>query len=138
MSNLRNKNIVHAELSYKIIGCAFDVFNEIGGGHKENVYQKALGIAFTEKGLKFKEQVYYPVSFKNIVVGRNYFDFLVEDTIIVEIKSLAKFSKPNYDQALNYLHISNLKLALLISFSAEEVKCKRVVNFKISEPEPTQ
>ncbi len=133
MTLVKNKNIVFPELSYKIIGCAFDVFNEIGGGHKEIVYQKALEISLRTKQMMFSQQVYYPVTFQNVVVGRNYFDFLVDDKIIVEIKSLARFTKQHYDQVLNYLTFSNLKLALLITFGKEEVKCRRVVNFQSIE-----
>lgn len=80
--------------------------------------------------------MYCPVSFNNIVVGRNYFDFLVEEKIIVEIKSSNRFSKSHYDQVLNYLNVSNLKLALLITFGADEVRCKRVINFKTIENTP--
>ncbi len=126
---LKRDDLVYPDLSYKIIGCAFEVFNEIGSGHKEVAYQKALKISFESKGLVVKEQVYYPLTFKNEVIGRNYFDFLVDEKIIVEIKSLAKFTKGHYDQVLNYLNTSGLKLALLINFGTEEVKCKRVVNF---------
>ena len=127
---LKRDDLVYPDLSYKIIGCAFEVFNEIGSGHKELAYQKALKISFESNGLAVKEQVYYPLTFKNEVLGRNYFDFLVDEKIIVEIKSLSKFTKGHYDQVLNYLNTSGLKLALLINFSIEEMKCKRVVNFK--------
>lgn len=127
---LNRNDIVYPELSYKIIGCSYEVFNSIGGGHKESVYQKALSISLKEAGLNFTEQLYYPVKYNNTVVGRNFFDFYIEDKIVVEIKSLSRFSKPNYDQVLNYLNVSNVKLALLISFGSEEVRCKRVVNFK--------
>jgi len=127
---LERNDLIYSELSYKIIGCAYDVFNSIGGGHKEAVYQKAMNLALKEKELIVKEQHYYPVVYKNEVVGKNYFDFCVEDKIIVELKSLGRFSKANYDQVLNYLNVSNLKLALLISFGTEEVRCKRVVNFQ--------
>lgn len=72
----------------------------------------------------------YKVIFQEKVVGNNYFDFLVDDKIIVELKSLSKFSKANYDQVLNYLKVSNLKLALLIMFTQNEVRHKRVINFE--------
>jgi GxxExxY protein len=124
------KDLVYPELSYKIIGCAFEVFNSIGGAHKEVVYQKAMSIALKEKGLAFTEQTYYPVKFKDVVVGKNFFDFHVEEKVVVELKSANHFSKLNYDQVLNYLNVSKVKLALLISFGTEEVRCKRVVNFQ--------
>ena len=127
---LERKDIVYPDLSYKIIGCSFDVFNSIGGGHKEIVYQKAMSIALKETGLNYTEQLYYPVKYNDIVIGKIFFDFCVEEKIVVELNSAGRFTKANYDQVLNYLNVSNLKLALLISFGNEEVRCKRVINFK--------
>lgn len=69
------QDLIYPELSYNIIDCAYKVFNEIGGGHKENVYQKAMSISLKKFPLQFKEQLYYPISFSGIVVGKNYFDF---------------------------------------------------------------
>lgn len=131
ISKLKREDLLFPDLSYQIIGCAFEVFNEIGGGHKENIYQKALKISFEKKGLKFKEQVYFPLEFQQRVIGKNYFDFLVDEKVVVELKCLARFTKANYDQVLKYLNVSDLKLALLLNFGMEEVKCRRVVNFNI-------
>ena len=123
-------DLIYPELSYKIVGCAFEVFNEVGGSHKESIYQKGMSIAFKNQLLNFKEQVYYSVTFKNNVIGKNFFDFLIEEKIIVELKSLGHFTKGHYDQVLNYLKVSGLKLAILISFGQNEVKYKRVINFQ--------
>ena len=87
-------------------------------------------VALKEKGINFSDQHYYPIKYNNLVVGKNFFDFYIEEKIVVELKSAGRFTKPNYDQVLNYLNVSGLKLALLISFGAEEVRCKRVINFK--------
>jgi GxxExxY protein len=130
MEMLEKKDLLYPDLSYQIIGCAYDVFNSISGGHKEVVYQNALSIALEEKGLAFTKEQYYPVKYNDIVVGKNFFDFYVEEKIVVELKSASRFSKANYDQVLNYLNVSKVNLALLISFGNEEVRCKRVVNFK--------
>ncbi|MBA3704491.1 MAG: GxxExxY protein [Bacteroidetes bacterium] len=127
---LEKKDLLYPELSYQIIGCAFDVFNELGGGHKEIVYRRAMNVALRTKRLKYTEEQYYPVKFKDVVVGKNFFDFYVEEKIVIELKSARGFTKLNYDQVLNYLNVSKVKLALLITFGTEEVRCKRVVNFQ--------
>ena len=129
------QDLLFPELSYKIVGCAFDVFNEIGGGHKELTFHNALGVAFQSKELLFKENLYYPVKFKTVTVGKNYFDFLVEENVIVEIKSADRFIKPHFDQLLNYLVISNLKLGILTAFSRTEVKFKRILNVELLNKE---
>lgn len=126
---INKQDLIYPELSYKIVGCAFEVFNSLGPGQREIYYQKALTIAFKEAKLKFNEQIYYPLTFKNKVIGRNYLDYLVEEKIIVEIKASGHFSKAHFEQVLNYLTISKLKLAILINFGPNEVSYKRVVNF---------
>lgn len=79
----------------------------------------------------YTNQEYYPVKYKGAVVGKNFFDFYIDEKIVVEIKSATHFSKSNYDQVLNYLNVSKVKLALLISFGTSEVRCKRIVNFQM-------
>ena len=129
MKTTARKDLVFPELSYEIIGCAFEVYNEVGGGHKENVYQKAMSIAFQKKNLRFQEQLYFPIKFKGNLVGKNFFDFNVEEKIIVELKARTRFSKADYEQVLEYLNDKKFKLALLINFTLNEVVCKRVINF---------
>ncbi len=125
---LRRDDLVHPELSYKIIGCAYEVYNELGFGHQEKLYQKALAIAFKKEKILFKEQVYSPLKFQDEVVGRMYFDFLVEEKIIVELKKSQFYSKANIDQVVEYLKTSKLQLALLINFTPNGVNYKRLLN----------
>jgi GxxExxY protein len=129
------QDLLYPELSYKVIGCAFEVYNEIGGGHKELTYHNALEIALKNKGLECKSELYYPVKFQSVSVGKNYFDFLVDEKIVVEIKSADRFTKANFDQLINYLVVSNLKLGLLISFGRTEVKYKRILNIELLNKE---
>ena len=126
---LKRRDIFYPDLSYKIIGSAFDIYNELGGGHLEKYYQKGLSEAFSKNNLKFKEQVSCSLVYNNKVVGRKILDFLVEDKIIVEIKKGNRFSKINIDQVLEYLKTYGLKLAILINFGNEGVVFKRIVNF---------
>ena len=113
-----------------MIGCAFDVFNELGFGHQEKHYQKAFAISLESKKIKYKEQVYTPLKFQDKVVGRQYFDFLIEDKVIVELKKDARFAKQHMDQVNNYLKVSELQLAILINFSKDGVIYKRILNVK--------
>lgn len=126
------KDLVYPELSYKIVGCAYDLFNQTGGGHKEKIYQNGMALSFKKQKINFKEQLYFPVTFDSSILGKNYFDFLVEDKIVVELKSLSRFTKAHFDQVVKYLNVSDLHLALLINFTPNEVRCKRVVNLPTS------
>lgn len=122
--------MVYPELCYKIVGIAFNVYNELGHGHKENFYQKALTVAFRNAGLKFTEQVYTPLYFGSERVGRYFLDFLVEKKVIVELKSGDKFLKQNIRQIYSYLRANNLSLGILINFTKEGVKFRRIVNIR--------
>ena len=130
-------DLLYPDLSYKIVGCSFEVFNEIGGGHKELTFHNALEVAFRKAELSYKSELYFPVRFQNVSVGKNYFDFLVDDKIVVEIKSSDRFVKSHFDQLLNYLVVSNLKLGLLIAFGRTEVKFKRILNIEMLNKEKT-
>ena len=132
MNTLRRQDLIHPELSYKIIGCAFDVYNSLGSGHHEKYYQRALAEAFSEQKLGFKQQVHFHLTFKGKIIGRNFFDFLVENKIVVEIKKSERFSKTNVNQVMEYLRLSNLELAILINFGSQGVIFKRIINIKKS------
>jgi GxxExxY protein len=125
---LRRKDILYPELSYKIAGCAFSVYNEIGPGYHERYYQRAMAEALKNKGIKFLEQVYTPLKYKDNIIGKQYLDFLVEGIVVVELKKGNIFSKRHIDQVINYLKTADLKLAILINFANNGVISKRIVN----------
>ncbi len=87
-----------------------------------------MATVFEEKKITFKEQEYYPLKFKNKVIGRGFLDFSVDNKIIVELKKDQTFTKTHIDQVVNYLKLSNYKLAILINFTPQGVKFKRLVN----------
>ena len=126
-----NAELLYPDLSYRIIGCAFEVYNELGGGHKEIAYHKSCGIEFKKKFISFNENLDSPLLFKDSVVEKNFFDFSVENKIVVELKSRDRFIKRDFEQLSNYLNNSNLKLGILIAFGRTEVKFKRVLNIEL-------
>lgn len=120
--------VIHKDLSYKIVGILFEVYNELGYGYKEKFYEKALEVALNEQGVQFKTQVPFALKFKEKIIGRNYLDFLIENKIVLEIKKGKHFSKGNLDQVKQYLKITNLKLAILANFTPDGIKYIRVLN----------
>jgi len=124
----RRKDLIYPELSYIIIGILFEVFNNLGPSHKEKYYQKAVTVALKSAGAHFKQQVYSPLVFKNKKVGDYFLDFLIENKIILEIKSGEKFLKQNISQVYSYLKTSNLKLGILANFTKEGLKFRRILN----------
>jgi GxxExxY protein len=127
---LKRNDLVYPELSYQIVGCAYEVFKSLGHGHAEKIYQRAMAVMLTERKIDHKEQVYIPVKFRDKIIGKSFLDFSVDEKIIVELKKDFHFSKMHIDQVLNYLKTSNLKLAILINFGKEGVTFKRIINEK--------
>jgi len=126
----KRKDLIYPELSYTLIGVLFDVYNHLGPGHKEKYYQKAMAVSLKETGLAFKEQLYSPVIFNDNNIGRYYLDFLIEDKIVLEIKSGEKFLKQNITQIYSYLKIKKLKLGILANFTKEGLKFRRILNIR--------
>jgi GxxExxY protein len=128
------RELIYPELSYKIIGCAFGVFNELGYGHKEIIYQNALEIKFKSEQIEFKSQLYCPIKFQNELIGKSFLDFLVEGKIIVEIKKAPFYSKKHIEQVYQYLVQNNLKLGLIINFGPKGVDFRRILNVYEKNP----
>ena len=133
---IRKDDLLFPELSFILIGCAYEVYNEIGPGHLEKFYQRAYAVALKKKKTTFKEQQYVPLFFKGEIIGRSFLDFNIEEKIVVELKKGNHFSKSNIDQVKEYLERTNLKLAILINFTNEKVVYKRIVNFLIENNLP--
>lgn len=125
---LQRKDLIYPDLSYKLVGLAYNVFNELGQGHLEKIYQKAYAKELKEASIEFKEQAPYQVIYKEEVIGNNYLDFLIEDKVIIELKRSDFYSKKYIDQVSNYIKVSNLQLAILINFTSNGVRIKRIVN----------
>ena len=127
---IKKEDLIYPELSYKIVGVLFEVFNELGYGYKEIHYQRAISKLFKDLGVTFQEQVQTSIQCKDQNVGSYYFDFLIENIIVLEIKKGDYFSRHNIEQVLNYLKSRNFKLGILANFTSDGVKFKRIVNLE--------
>jgi GxxExxY protein len=119
--------IIHKDLSYKLVGLAMEVHRELGYGFLEKVYENSLMVLLRENGIKAEQQVKIKISFHREIVGDYIADILVEDSIILEIKSQSMLTKVDIAQALNYLQATTLKLALLLNFGKASLERERVV-----------
>ena len=129
MKKGQNKiNVVYKELSYKIVGILFEVYNELGYGYQEKHYERAIEKCFIRNSIKYKNQVSYNVKFKKENIGIYYLDFLVENKIILELKKVNLFSKRNIEQVKEYLKVTGIKLAILANFTPTGVKFLRILN----------
>ncbi len=126
-TNIRKEDLLYPELSYKILGKAFNVWSEIGFGHKEAFYQKAMAGALKED-FEIKEQCPAKIVYNGRNIGIYYFDFLIDNKIVLELKVRNYFSVKDIKQLYSYLKSQKLKLGILAHFTRTGVKYKRVVN----------
>lgn len=104
------------EITEKIIGCAIEVHRHLGPGLLEATYESAMCIELRDSGLKFRCQPIFPAVYKGQTIGEYRPDLLVEDSVVVEIKSVERFDKVFEAQVLTYLRITGAKVGLLINF----------------------
>lgn len=123
-------DLIYKDECYKIVGLVFEVFNELGFGHKEKFYENAIANSFIENRIPYKEQLKAKVQYKGREIGYYLFDFLVFNKIVIELKQKNYFSKKEIEQLYSYLKAANLKLGLLIYFTKQGVRYKRIVNLK--------
>lgn len=119
------------DITYKIRGCIFAVYRNLGPGLFESVYEAALVYELKKNNLEVKSQVPLPVFYEGIQLEVGFrIDVLVEDKVIVEIKSVEELSKVHYKQLLTYLKLSDKKVGLLVNFNCDNISenIKRVVN----------
>ncbi len=117
----------HSELTEKIIGCAYKVYNNLGFGFLESVYERSLLIELQKEGLKAKAQEPIKVYYDDVIVGDFVADIIVNNTVLLELKSVTKLNKAHEVQLVNYLSATHMDIGLLINFGEEKVEVKRKV-----------
>ena len=122
------QELLYKELSEKIISSVYSIFSELGYGHPEKVYQKAFELELKKSGLRYKRENYSLIKYDGEVAGKYFLDFLTEDKIAIEFKVRREIYESDWLQLLNYLKATDLKVGLLIIFTKEGPKIKRIVN----------
>ena len=122
---------LYEEESYKIIGILFEVHKQLGKGFSEIVYKDAIEFEFKSLGIPFEREKEYSVNYKNTILKHKFYaDFIVFDKIILEVKSSESFHNSHVSQCLNYLKVSDNKLAILANFNKTSVEHKRIIRTK--------
>ena len=119
------------ELTYEIRGAIFDVYNELGPGLLESVYEEALAFELKERGLKVERQVEVPIRYKeNELKTPLRLDLLIENQVIVELKSVEEMKPVFAKQLLTYLRLLNKRVGLLVNFSSNNIRegIRRIAN----------
>ena len=120
-------NLKYEKITEAIIGSAFEVYNILGYGFLEKVYQRAMQVELLKRDYTVKLEPAIKVKFKGIIVGDYAADLLVDDKVIVELKVAKKYNPKDEAQLLNELKVTELKVGLRINFGKEKVEFKRFV-----------
>jgi GxxExxY protein len=118
------------DLTYKIIGCAMKVYNTLGAGFQEVIYQRCLDIEMERAGLSFVREQEHTIYYDGIEVGTRRADFVVENQVVVELKALTKLEDVHLAQAKNYVVAYNFPKGLLINFGGKSLEYKLLFNPK--------
>lgn len=119
------------EITYKIRGCIFSVYNNLGPGLFESVYEAALLYELEKAGLKAQNQLELAVHYDGVILDVAFrIDILVENKVLIELKSVEELKRVHYKQVTTYLKLSDLPVGILVNFNTAEIKdnIKRIVN----------
>ena len=121
--------VIYSDESYRIIGACFNVYNEMGSGFLEAVYQECLEMEFESQRIPFVAQQRLTLSYRGTSLRQTYApDFVCFGKIILEIKAMAKLTNDHHAQVLNYIHATEFQLGLLVNFgSCPKLEHKRMV-----------
>jgi GxxExxY protein len=122
----QNTNLIARDLSEKIIGIYYEVYNEIGYGFLESVYSNCMYLALTEAGLKVQREIAIPVWFRGKDVGSFKADLTVNDCILLELKAVKSLDRSHEAQILNYLRGTTLEVGLLMNFGGPKPEFRRL------------
>lgn len=128
MQNKLMADILYKDESYAIIGKCMEVHNNLGAGFLEIVYKDALEYEFRKANIPYEREKEYKVNYKGIILPHHFYaDFVVYDQIILEVKGVSGITDEFTAQALNYLKVSQNKLALIVNFGELKLNYKRII-----------
>ena len=138
---MTTNSLLHANITDKIIGAFYQVYNELGFGFLESVYRNAMTIELGLQGASTRREIPIEVYFKGVSVGTFRFDMLVDDAVLVEIKSTEKISDADERQLLNYLRATNIEVGMLLHFGPKARYFRRIYsnsNKQLPEGDPRE
>ena len=122
--------LIHKEITEKIIGAAMKVHAALGNGFQEVIYQRALEIEMKYSKLSFEREYNMKIFYRGEEIGQRRVDFFVENKIMVELKAITQLENVHLAQAKNYLEAYNMEVGLLINFGNTSLEFKRLQNKK--------
>ena len=116
-------------LTYEIRGCIYDVYKTLGPGLLESVYEEAMIYEFDKRDLFYENQVSFPLIYKGKELQKNLIlDLVVEDAVILELKSVEELKKVHFKQLYTYLKLTDTRVGFLVNFNVDDILAKGSIN----------
>ena len=125
---MEDDKVIYPELSYRIMAVAFKVFNKVGFGMSEKYYQSAFAKELESEKILYEREKIIRLKYNNDDIGRYFLDFVIDKKVVIELKVRPRFGYVHIKQTLGYLKAGDYKLAIMIYFTNDGVKYKRIVN----------
>jgi GxxExxY protein len=122
-----NTKLLLKDETHQILGCAFDVLNEVGHGLNEKIYENSLVVDFRLRGIEFDQQRRFPVLYKAVQVGEFIPDLIAFSAIIVDTKVIDRITDHERGQMMNYLRITKFRVGLILNFKHARLEWERIV-----------
>jgi len=126
--NMSVDKLIYKDLSYVLNGIVFQVFKYHGPGYREKTYCQSLGKLLKQNNISFEEQYKVPLTLYSEKLSNRYFDFIIDDKIVIEVKVGKRLYQKDFDQVTEYLKLSGYKLGLLVLFGSEKADIYRILN----------
>ncbi|HET8890498.1 MAG TPA: GxxExxY protein [Candidatus Angelobacter sp.] len=123
----QDSKLLHSGLTEKILGVYYDVYNEIGHGFLESVYNNCMLLAVTKAGMSVRREVPVPVYFRGHDVGQFKADLVVDGSVLIELKAVQTLDRSHEAQIMNYLRATELEVGLLLNFGSPKPQFRRIV-----------
>lgn len=125
------RELIYKDLTDKIIAAAITVHKELGSGFNERIYESALTEELKQKNIHFERQKNVDVYYRNKKIGFQKLDLIVDNTVIVELKTVDHLENVYLSQVISYLKATQMKVGLVLNFSTPKLEIKRVINSEI-------
>lgn len=126
-------HIVYKELSFFLMGLLFEIHNKLGGSFEEKYYQRAVERKLQESRIKYSKELKADLFLDNDKIGKYFLDFLIEDKVILGLKTVPKLLPIHFGQVKSYLKAKNLKLGILVNLRGAKVQYRRILNSTAAE-----
>ena len=131
LMNTNERILIYPDLSYKLMGILFKIHRELGNSYQEKYYQRAIALALDEANIPYKKEVEIELTFNNQNIGKYFLDFVIDNKIALETKTVPIIRDEYYKQVLAYLDAANLKLGIVANFRSKRLTYKRLINPRV-------